>query len=339
MDELADKWAGRIYGTNTGNVFLEISQKDASIKGRLRIMDSVYGVSLYTCVGTVSDSIEMTCEPEQDIEGVVQGTVTVQGRLDEEGRLHGSWESSIGTGGTFEMYPHNIEKVDKTKNHEQIHNKTVPIGSVRLFKSDLLQLVNYISKDFTAGRVIVTYHSRGVELTKYADDFFNQLDDIEHLQYIKLVIQEPEAYGINRVVVIELGVHGFSEIRVSGINESWVLGKAESVYQFLKPKQNALVTTYRKHGLNINSVLFAVLLISLPEISDWKSRGIFVICAFTLLGILMHMHAKYIPNTSIYLTESKPSFVKRIWPSLLSWFIAASSSLAAAYVFYLLKGQ
>jgi hypothetical protein len=343
MDNLANRWAGRIYGTNTGNIFLDLTQEGENVTGRLRIMDSVFGVSIYGYTGKIGDELVLNCKPESSDEGIQLGDVTVRGRLTPQGNIKGEWESTIGTAGAFEICPHDINASGPAEdlrggNPEQIHNKTIQLGSVRLFKDDVFQLVSFIKKDFSTGRAIVTYTQRGSELTKYADDFFSQLDGVDQLNYLKLVIQEPEAYGINRVIVIELVANGTSEIRISGINESWVLGKAESIYQTLKPKQNSLVTTYRKYGLNLNGAIFVAMLIVIPEITGWKDRGLFVIAVFSLLNFLLFVHKKFIPNTAIYLEQTKPGYLKRAWPSILSWFIAASSSIAAAYLFSILRG-
>ncbi|MBL4713022.1 MAG: hypothetical protein JKY64_00505 [Alcanivorax sp.] len=339
MTDLANRWAGRLYGTNTGNIFLELAQDGKSVSGRLRIMDSIFGVSIYEYTGTIEEELILNCVPAQAVDGVELGNVSVKGHLTQEGSLRGEWKSTIGTAGTFEIHPHDINIASpRNPNPEQIHNKTIHLGSVRLFKDDAIQLANFIKKDFSSGRVIVTYIQRGCELTKYADDFFSQLDGIEQLNYLKLVVQEPEAYGINRVIVIELVTNGVSEIRISGINESWVLGKAESIFQILKPRQNFLVTTYRKYGLNLNVVIFFAMLIVIPDIEGWKSRALFVVVVFLLLNFLLIIHNKLIPNTAIYLEQAKPGLFKRAWPSVLSWVIAASSSLVAAYIFSILKG-
>ena len=45
------------------------------------------------------------------------------------------------------------------------------------------------------------------------------------LRYLKLLIQEPEAYGINRLAVVELNAAGANEVRVQGVQESWLWGK------------------------------------------------------------------------------------------------------------------
>lgn len=337
MANLANRWAGRLYGTNTGNIFLELVQDGTSVSGRLRIMDSIFGVSLYEYTGTLEDGLVLRCSPVGGDDGVELGEVSVRGHLTPQGSIRGEWESTIGTAGTFELHPHDMSIASQENaNPEQVHNKTIYLGSVRLFKEDVIQLINFIKKDFSSGRVVVTYNQRGCELTKYADDFFGQLDGVDHLNYLKLVIQEPEAYGVNRVIVIELVSNGVSEIRVSGINESWVLGKAESIFQIFKPRQNYLVTTYRKYGLNLNTAIFFATLTVIPDIQGWGSRAIFLLAIFLLLSFLLFIHGKFIPNTTIYLEQAKAGFFKRAWPSILSWLIAVSSSLVAAYIFLVL---
>ncbi|GHZ98112.1 hypothetical protein VCSRO177_3562 [Vibrio cholerae] len=234
-------------------------------------MDSVFGVSVYTYSGNIGDEVFMECIPSEEIEGIDQGKVIVRGHLTSNGNIRGDWESTIGTGGTFEAFPHDVSKIEQDPSSiksvpEQIHNKRIVLGSVRLFNEDVHQLVDFMKRDFTEGKAIITCNIRGSEVTKYASDFLENLDSTEELNYLKIVIQEPEAHGINRVVIVELVASGESAIRVSGINESWVLGKAEAIDQLLKPKQNLLITTYRKYGLNLNSAIFLSMLIVIPEI-------------------------------------------------------------------------
>lgn len=149
MTNLANRWAGRLYGTNTGNVFLDLAQDGQQVSGRLRIMDSVFGVSLYEYTGTINQEFVLHCVPEQAVEGVELGTVSVKGHLTPEGSIKGEWESTIGTAGTFEIHPHDIKIASPIdSNPEQIHNKTIYLGSVRFFKDDVIQLVNFIKRFF-----------------------------------------------------------------------------------------------------------------------------------------------------------------------------------------------
>lgn len=345
MSSLATKWAGRLYGTNTGNLFLEIEQEGESVKGVARFLDNLYGLALYKFTGTFDGTLKLFCKPLDASLAEGLGDVTVEAILTPEGNFRGEWHSTVGTAGTFDAYPHDFTdaKQDATKIEnipEQIYNKNIQLGSVRLFSDDVKKIISFVEQDFSVGRAIVTYNIRGSQATKYATDFIRDMENLDEVNYLKITIQEPEAHGINKVIVFELVEYGDSEIRVSGINEAWVLGKAESIAQEIRPRQNKLVTTYRKHGLNINGIIFFSMLVAMPEINGWKNRAIFAVTVFILLNLLLVMHSKFIPNTKIYLSQKEPSFIKRAWPGILSWVIAATSSIFAAWVFYLLtKGS
>ena len=341
MPKLVDKWAGRLYGTNTGNFFIELKQEGENLTGVVRIMDNLYGLSIYDLTGSYRDKLILHCVPRAAPNGQLVGEVTAEAVLTPEGNLKGTWHSTIGTAGTFDAYPHDISpdaQSDKRTQGmpEQIFNKNMPIGSIRLFSEDVKRLIAFIEQDFRIPRSIVTYTVRGSQATKYSDDLLREVETLGEIKYLKISIQEPEAYGINRVVVVEFLENGLSEVRVSGISEAWVLGKAESIAQALRPKQNNLVTTYKKYGLNINAIIFFAMLILIPEVRSWQGRTAFVLCVFLLLTILLWIHGRFIPNTIIYLTGKKPSFFARSWPTIVSWLVATSSSIFAAWVFYLL---
>lgn len=345
MPILAKRWAGRLYGTNTGNLFLEIEQDGSNVKGMARFMDQLYGLALYEFTGEFDKSLRLDCKPLNPKEGLELGDIKVEAILQPNGSLRGDWHSTIGTAGTFDAYPHEISSTtqDSSKPNsipEQIYNKNIKIGSVRLFTKNILKLFDFIKQDFIQGRAVVTYIVRGSQATKYSEDFIREIDTLGEIHYLKITIQEPEAHGINKVVVLELVENGVSEVRVSGISEAWVLGKAESIAEEIKPNQNVLVTTYRKYGLNINVIIILVMLVLIPEFSNWPRRAIFVVAVYVLLMFLLLLHRKFIPNTAIYLTKQDPSFLKRTWPTILSWLIAVSSSVVAAFLFYFLtKGK
>lgn len=341
MSSLATKWAGRLYGTNTGNLFLEITQDGETVNGIARFLDNLYGLALYEFTGTFNGTLKLKCKPLESSIAEGLGDVTVEAVLTPEGNLRGNWCSTVGTAGTFDAYPHDISAAnqDSAKSQnipEQIFNKNIQIGSVRLFSDDVKRIIAFVEQDYTVGRAIITYNIRGSQATKYASDFVREIESLGEINYLKITTQETEAHGINKVIVLELVEHGISEVRVSGINEAWVIGKAESIAQEIRPRQNILVTTYRKYGLNLNGVIFFAMLVAIPGISEWKDRTIFAATVFILLNLLLFIHGKFIPNTKIYLSQKKPSFFKRAWPSILSWVIAASSSIFAAWVFYLL---
>lgn len=48
MSALSLLWAGNIYGTNTGNVFVELDNSEQhNVNGLVRIQDHLFGLALY----------------------------------------------------------------------------------------------------------------------------------------------------------------------------------------------------------------------------------------------------------------------------------------------------
>ena len=107
MGNLTKLWAGRIYGTNTGNMFLNFEETGPILKGTLRFLDSQLGVAMYALEGSYGKEISLTGTPLKEAhDGIEFGTIQVSASLTPEGNLRGQWESSLGTAGTFEAYPH-----------------------------------------------------------------------------------------------------------------------------------------------------------------------------------------------------------------------------------------
>jgi hypothetical protein len=195
------------------------------------------------------------------------------------------------------------------------------------------ELVEFVRREFIVGRPILTYVVRGNEVTKYYEDFKADVDVPSELRYLKLTIQELEAHGINRVVVVELSTHGENVVRVQGINESWVVGKAEATARVLRGYEKTLVTTYKKFGLSLNHTIFLVMLVAMPSILSFRDRSIFAAVIVALLNGLYWLHQRFIPNALVSLHKERPSLAQRISPTVVSWLVAASASLAAALVY------
>jgi len=339
MSNLKGPWAGQIYGTNTGNIFVEFSQNEAGLTGRVRISDDRFGISSYTFTGTEDEQVVLKCSSEQAPEGIEVGEVTVVGQLQPDGTLTGQWESTIGSAGTFRLWPHNVDgSQQETTEPEQVYNRTVNIGSVRIFREDIEGIFKLVQKDFLQGKLIVSYEQNGNEVTKYADSFLQDIGHFQELKKLKLFIQEPDVAGINKTVNIDLLESDGNVIRASGVNESWVVGKAESLRRLLARHENNVITNYRKYGLNFNSVIFLLMIAFVPGIITWPKRLMFVGIVTLLLGILYSTHSKMIPNTLILLEDRPAGVWARVWPTVLSWVIAVSSALVAGWLLRALSG-
>lgn len=340
MAEIGKLWAGRVYGTNTGNLFVELSSAGPDVCGKVRFLDSVFGLAVYTIQGTFDDeTLRVTGEIEQGAPGVEHGLLTIAASLTPDGSLRGTWNSTLGTGGTLEVFPHDTSgKAPQSRSGasvpEQLYSRNIVLGAVRLFAEDVQQLFDHLRQDFLSGRLVVTFNSNGSEVTKYAEDFLRVQSSLGPLEYLKVMIQEPDAHGINRLVVVELSAFGANEVRVQGVHETWVVGKAESTAALLRRRQSPLVTTYKKFGLNLNQAIFAAMLVVMPSIGGWLERALFAVAVFSLLAALLWLHANFIPNATVRMGIARPSFFVRTWPSILSWLGAATASLMAALVFY-----
>lgn len=338
MANIGKLWAGGVFGTNTGRLFIEFTETEPSIKGILRFMDERFGLTVYEISATYAETLKITGTPKQAPENVSVGDLTAEAVLTPEGNLRGKWETTIGTGGTFNAFPHDISSPNTGKVAEtipeQIHTKHIQLGSIRLFAKDIEELFNQIKKDFSVGRLIVAYstHSSG-EVADYADNFLKQ-KNLKNLTYFKVTIQEPEAYGINRVVIVELRSHGANDILVQGVQESWVLGKAQALATFFKNYESTPVTAYKKFGLNLNQLIFFAMLVAMPSIATIEYRAVFAVSVVMLLSLLLWIHSKYVPNASITLSEKTPSWLARNWPSIVSWLMGIVASVIASCIFY-----
>jgi hypothetical protein len=143
-------------------------------------MPFVYGVT-----GTFDGSVvDLKGEAIQQPEGMTAGEVTIKGALQPDGNLRGEWSSTLGTGGTFVLFPHDVPSQNQATPGalpEQLYTAVRTIGAVRLYADDVRELITFIKRDFSQGRVIVTFRERGNESTKYADDFENGIPVLVNL--------------------------------------------------------------------------------------------------------------------------------------------------------------
>lgn len=340
---LVRRWAGHVYGTNTGNLYADFDSEDGVVTGTIRLMDLAFGLTVFSVTGTFDGTLRVRGDPAQVPQGVQAGALEVTAVLTPEGNLRGEWKTAIGTAGTFVAYPHDVPEAGEATQAvgsvpEQLYMSTARIGALRLFGTDVLSLIQFLRKDFLVGRVVVTYKIRGNEVSKYADEFGRELSALGDLRYLKITVQEPEAHGINKAVIVELNAEGQNEVRTQGIHESWVVGKAEAVSRMLKESERFLVTTYKKFGLGLNQIIFLATLVLIPEIASIEYRAGFVVVVVALLAGLLWLHSRYIPNMIVY-AKAEPTFLEKALPSVMSWLAAVAASLAAAMVFYWITGK
>ena len=346
MAKLAKYWTGYLFGTNTGKIFLELDHDENTkiVKGEARFNDDVTGIVIYDFTGSFDDALIIKCVPRIEKDTTVRyGDIEVTGTLKPNDIFMGTWESTIGTAGTFELYPHEQEVTDKELQARdltptEIHKRVIQVGAVRLFKKDIHELVNNAIKDFDEpGKAIINYIKLGdTKVTKYVDDFIKE-NFSGDLKFFSLFNSDKfQKGGEKRSVAIDLNEFGNSEIRVSGFDEWWVHGKADVLEKFLKNYQRGLITTYRRHGLVLNQLLFFGMLVSLPEISRLIARIGFVVFVIILLTGLVQVHRKFIPNTLIFMVDREVTWFNKYRSSIASFVLTVIAGLLVGFVYDIL---
>jgi len=334
---LGELWAGNIYGTNTGKVFLEISGPNNNLVGTFRLADDQFGLAVLEVSGSFSEGIlKLGGHVTEAPEGVTFGEVEATAKLQQNGTLSGEWKSTLGTGGAFQLFPHvgSRETALQPIGPEQLYTTARDLGVLRLYKNDILGLLASLKSKFPTSKVVVTHTQRGADLAQYADEFEASLGTTDRLHWIKLNVQATDSPNTPRIVTIDLGPK-FNRIVTQGADESWVLGEAEAISSSLRQREQRLSTRIGKYGVNLNALIALAALIVLPELPLLQRAG-FACLVITFLWLATNAQRAWIPNFVAELNEPAPSAVARAWPSILSWLISMTAALAAAIVYRVL---
>lgn len=348
MKGLGSRWAGRAYGTNTGNLFVEFDAGAEQPRGVLRFNDSDLGLATFAVEGRfVSGKIELQGVPTPaptPAQPAELGNLTITGRLDPRGQIVGDWSSTLGAAGTFVLFPHDRaqedrEQIDAPPAQEQLYTAVRKVGALRLYAEDVRLLFDVIRRDFgQSARVVVTYRAGGTEISRYADDFAREFEQIGALNYLKMSISEPEILGLNKTATVELNGAGENLVTTQSAQASWAVGKAEGVSIFLKKCEKPLANSFRQFGLNFNALILLASLAALPDL-EILQRFLFLATVVALTQLLAWIHRRHIPNAAIFLREKKPGWVERSAPQIVSWLVAATSAVVASIVYGLMKGE
>jgi hypothetical protein len=338
MANLSRHWNGYIYGTNTGNVHVELRVEGENVSGVWHIYDREFGPSVYDVTGTFQNGhLATTGTPRTPPPGVQLGVVTSVADLSADGSLQGTWTSSLGTAGTFRLFPHDVSPtgtpITSARNvAEQMHSKSERLGTLRLYRRDLDELIAFVRRDFTGGRVIVTYKLHGNDVTVYAEDFLATYPSDTDLRFLKIQVQEPDAHGINKVVNVDLVAGGENVVRVQGVSESWVNGKTMVLVNQLRKYRRAVLSNYRRITGTLATIFVAAVLVVLPDVTPTYRRAVFVGAVLVVWLLALTIHRRFIPNTLIFSREKQPGFLSQWRASAGSIFLQLITALATAWL-------
>lgn len=331
--KLNNLWAGKLYGTNTGNLFLEIAPDGEHYTGILRLADDNFGLSVFkVTVEQTGDIITIQGSPTAEPEETEAHSFVAECKLASNGQLTGEWKTTLETAGTFKLFPHVGARLPSHDfGPEQLYTTSKNLGALRLSKANLEVLLNTVQGKFPESRIVVSHIERGAELARFADEFLANIDKFDELRWVKINAQAAVTDHLSRVITIDIGPN-INTVSTQGPDESWVLGEAEATASFLRQFESRLSTAIGKYHLNVNLLIVVGALIAMPDLSLGK-RAIFVFAVLGLLLVAQKLQANLIPNLIISAAEKPRGKFLQFGPSVLSWLISMTAAVAASIAY------
>lgn len=331
---LTKRWAGRTWGTNLGNLFVVLEGEDAALAGVLRLNEQGVGIAVYNLKGSFeAPTFKIAGTPAAEVEEVELGNFAAVGTMNGKGEIHGDWETTIGTAGTFVLFPHvGGEQPDDIQGAEQFHIARHNFGAIEIDREQVTDVAEGIRREFPS--VIVTVVA-GTEQARYLEDFKKLQLAADRAEIIKIFAQKPDGTGSNQVVSIEFGSQ-VNTVMTQGANEAWVLGQLETLKRDLKRYERTYITNFKRWGIGINQMMLLVTIVFLPSLGGLKDRVILMGVVLGLIFGVNWLHSRYVPFAAIYLREKKKGWLGKAWPRVASWGIGIVAvvigTLAAAYL-------
>lgn len=330
-------WAGRVYGTHAGNVFLKMDGEDHALIGSLHVNELGIGTSVFAIRG-VYDGQQLNIIGELRTENEVARLMATL-IPNPKGELTGERSTSGGGAGTVHLHPHDedqtVENAQPSK-PQQLHTARHTFAAVKIDRNDIIALAEEIQQDFSLAKVVVTILA-GTEQSRFLSDFKSTTFPAGRAQVVKIFVQErKDDTEINRIAQLEFG-QDVNFAMTQGGDEAWALGMLEKLKRQVRPFEQTYATI-KKWNINFNQLLLVVTVVYLPSLSGFRDRAILMGGVLALALGVVWLHSRYLPMAAIYLGTKPQGLMSKTLPSLLSWFIAVSAGAAATVLAALLQG-
>lgn len=327
---IAQRWAGRAFGTNTGNLFVRIEGADDQISGDLRLNDPEFGVTVYSISGKFDGEI-LSIEGKPEDHGAASnlGLLQAKAKITPNGELRGDWSTTIGTAGTFVLHPHGSLDASPPNVIElpQLYTARHLLGAVVLDRSDIISLAEDLKKNFFEVQPIVTIITN-TEQSMFLEHFKAKEFKNPSAKFLKIFIQEAEGNGINRVISVEFGQQN-NVIMTQSSDESWVLGRLEALKGDLRGFERFYATRFQKFGVTLYQLIILISIVYSSSFSEFYYRMIFILSILLVVALAQALQNKYIPFSTIYVGERAVGGFRKLVPTLLSWLLAATAGVFA----------
>lgn len=340
---LGHGWAGRIFGTNTGNVSAKLEGTDDAITGVVRIADADHGVAVYEIKGTFAEGkLSAVGHPKEVAQGTSLGDLTIVGVIDGKGELHGNWETTLGTGGPFVLYPHDIgdgvttstsvEPGPGANEPPQIIQRTQKLPKFTIFRDELQDLIKVMRDIYPqSGEPAIRAPVFGTDINRLASAFWAMTLPME-VEYIHISLSEGVAFA-PRTITVSLTQTGCS-FSVSGSSEIWVNGVFDKLDRMLAKRRGWWRRFFEQHALNLNGFVLLAAVTLAPDLQV-VSRFIFIGATLLFITLFKGLHDR-VTKLRIFLREdySKKAVIDlpRLYTTLLGAGIVAALTTIYAWL-------
>lgn len=330
-------WAGRLFGTHTGNLSAKLYGDDAAISGVLRHNDPQYGVTVYKIAGSFDGSkLNFKGSTDRQLDDVHFPPIIATATLQPDGSLQGDWEGEKGAGGNFHLLPHEGSRgvPADVAIPDQLHTARHQFGPIAIELRSIIAIADDMQKELPRARVVVTFDT-GTEQSRYLPDFreMNFTDEVARL--IKIQANEPDASGLDRVLSVEFG-QNVNVAMAQGVSRSWSLGALEQLKKTVERHQR--VYAKAKYASFITEAILVGTIVALPSMDSLSDRAVLMIFAMIVVKAIQYIFERYLPNAAIYLGQRSESAAYRAFQTFGIWLVGAIGSTVVLLLGAYLKG-
>jgi hypothetical protein len=329
---LGKLWAGSVAGTNTGNLFVKLDGEDKALKGTLHFNEPGVPILVYEVIG-VFDGKDLLIEGKSktEIPGVAIGALKAKASLQPNGNLFGEWETDIGSAGTFILYPHSLPPAKAVPQPEQLHTPRHNFRPIQIDREQFTALADYIQRDFTKSRVVVTFDAQ----SHYLEQFRNLKIKEGRSHFVKLFAREPDADGFEKSITVEFGpMYNFATVQ--SVDESVALGELEKLKREIRPFER--VFSSQQFGAYFTQFMLICALIFLPSLESLTQRAILMFAVVGLMFGINWVNGKYLTHALIYLGKRKENGFAKFLQNALVWLTGIAGTVIAGLLAAYLKG-
>ena len=161
-------WEGTLDGTNWGRLVIRLREQVGVLSGQAEINDIGVGVYNLDVIGRRDSSVKLHLNPSRHAVREYPGTIDAEILSESETLVRGTWDSSIGTSGTFRADRHDVLQAPPA------------LTVKRIEETNAAFIIMAYSEQSESGLPLVDIHAAIKRGCKTAQVSARRADEIEH---------------------------------------------------------------------------------------------------------------------------------------------------------------